>query len=124
MTEHAAKTYESMLTVSVEGFKTLLLINGGGVVALLTYLGQVESAGLAHNAGWAVGGFVVGVLLSVLAFAGAYATQYALFNESMGRADEMWWRHQSAMLLTAATALLGVVAFAVGACASISLLAS
>jgi len=37
---HALETYKSMLSISVEGLKALLLINGGAVVAMLAYLGQ------------------------------------------------------------------------------------
>lgn len=38
--EHALETYKSLITVSMEGLKTLLLINGGAVVAMLAFLGQ------------------------------------------------------------------------------------
>ena len=40
MSEHTSETYRSLISISMEGLKTLLLINGGAVVALLAYLGQ------------------------------------------------------------------------------------
>ena len=36
--EHALETYRSLISISLAGLKTLLLVNGGAVVALLTYL--------------------------------------------------------------------------------------
>jgi hypothetical protein len=38
--EHALETYRSLIAISLAGLKTLMLINGGAVVALLAYLGQ------------------------------------------------------------------------------------
>jgi len=41
--QHAAETYKSLITISVEVFKALVLLNGGAVVALLAYLGQAAN---------------------------------------------------------------------------------
>lgn len=58
--QHAAETYRSLIAVSVEGFKTLLLINGGAVVAILAYLGQsANGSKVAVHAAWPLGAFVV-----------------------------------------------------------------
>jgi hypothetical protein len=43
--EHALETFKSLITVSVEGLKTLLLINGGAIVALLAFIGQSAVSG-------------------------------------------------------------------------------
>ena len=40
--EHAIETYKSLVQISVEGMKLLALLNGGAVVALLAYLGNLS----------------------------------------------------------------------------------
>jgi hypothetical protein len=70
--EHTSETYRSLISISIEGLKTLLLINGGAVVALLAYLGQSpQGPRLAPHVWLPLGSFVVGVGFSTLAFAGS-----------------------------------------------------
>ena len=67
--EHAIETYKSMISISVEGMKALQLINGGAVVALLAYLGQVSNrAQLAGQIGCPVFLFVLGLTAGTFAF--------------------------------------------------------
>ncbi len=64
---------------SIAGFKALILINGGAVIALLTYAGNAHPVAAAQF-GWAFGGYIAGLLLAVLAYLTAY----------MGQALLMW----------------------------------
>jgi len=40
--EHALETYKSLIGFGTEGLKAMQLLNGGAIVALLAYLGQVK----------------------------------------------------------------------------------
>lgn len=67
----------------MEGFKTLTLINGGAIIALLTYAGNKGEAGVVHNFGPAFIGYAIGLALSVLAYLFAYYSQGDLSNGDM-----------------------------------------
>jgi len=122
--DHALETYKSLISVSMEGLKTLLLINGGAVVAVVAFLGQ-SSLGptLAPHFWWPIGFFAGGVVLCTLAFIGSYFTQYALFNELVPQGYR-GPRHMSYFKLTLGFVLGSVACFVCGAFASVSVLAS
>jgi len=82
-TEHTSETYKSMISISVEAMKSLLLINGGAVIAVLTYLGATNNPTLASNATLPLAFFVAGLIFSVFTFVSSYLTQYSLFNEEV-----------------------------------------
>jgi 2-methylcitrate dehydratase PrpD len=65
--------------------------------------------------------FIVGLMVTFLAFTTAYKTQLTLFQESQHRAKE--FSHVRWLNVTAALALLGIIAFAVGAFLGVSALA-
>ena len=44
--DHALETYKSMISLGTEALKALLLINGGAIVALLAFLGQVPNGAI------------------------------------------------------------------------------
>jgi hypothetical protein len=67
---------------SIEGFKTLILINGGAVIALLTYVGNAKDRGLLGSFEWAFGGYVLGVVAAVLAYLAGYAGQALIMRHS------------------------------------------
>src|SRR3954466_14916041 len=71
---------------TVEGFKTLTLINGGAIIALLTYAGSKTATGVTHDFGPAFIGYAVGLALSVLAYLFAYYSQGELSNGDMQEA--------------------------------------
>jgi hypothetical protein len=84
MDAHAQETYKSMLSISVEGMKALLLINGAAIVSLLTFLGNAKvGKELAKCVGLPLAAFVSGVVFCVLTFVYSYATQFTLFNETV-----------------------------------------
>jgi len=44
--ERALKIFDSMIQISVSGFKLLALLNGGAAVALLAYLGNITKVAI------------------------------------------------------------------------------
>jgi len=121
--EHALETYRSLIAISLAGLKTLMLINGGAVVALLTYLGQSpQGPGLAPRVLWALGSFVAGVVFSVCAFFCSYQTQFALFNETVSPATKSGLSHMTWQRITIAFISLSCGAFIIGAFSSVWLL--
>lgn len=71
---------------SVAGFKTLILINGGAVIALLTYAGNAKGTVEAASLQWSFGGYIVGLVTAVLAYLAAYAGQAHLMRHSASAA--------------------------------------
>lgn len=114
--DHALETFKSLITISVEGLKTLLLINGGAIVAILAFLGQSPlGTTLAPGLAIPVVLFVVGVISGTLGFGASYKTQYALLNEQFPARQYVGWRHQTWLKVAFGLAMLSVVAFAAGA---------
>lgn len=80
--EHAQETYKSLIGFGTEALKTMQLLNGGAIVALLAYLGQVKpDATVAKNIGCPLMFFILGLSISTFAFLLAYLNQFSLFNE-------------------------------------------
>jgi hypothetical protein len=114
--EHALETFKSLITVSVEGLKTLLLINGGAIVALLAFIGQsAQGPEFATRLSLPVALFVLGVVFGTLAFGASYRTQYALLNEQFPARQYRGWRHQAWLKIAFGLSALSVLSFAVGA---------
>jgi len=123
MNEHAIETYRSLISISVECFKSLLLINGGAVVAILAFLGQAPNGQEIAKSAWLpLAAFIAGTGLSVLAFVGSYATQFALYNESVHLANYKYPTHMKLVWSTVFVVFLSFIAFTVGAFSSISVL--
>jgi len=80
--ERALETYRSMISVGTEALKALQLLNGGAVIALLTYLGHTSARlCLAPRAQCPVAWFVIGLLSGTAAFLTTYFTQLLLYGE-------------------------------------------
>lgn len=71
---------------SVAGFKTLILINGGAVIALLTYAGNSRGTVEAASLQLSFAGYIVGLVTAVLAYLAAYAGQAYLMRHSASAA--------------------------------------
>jgi hypothetical protein len=116
--DHAIETFRSLVTISVEGLKTLVLLNGGAIVALLAYLGQAQSRQvLAAQIRCPIAWFVAGLIAGTIAFFGAYLTQLSLYNESVLGAKQ---RHHWALWLSFALCVISIAAFALGAFAALA----
>ena len=114
--EHAIETYKSLVQISVEGMKLLAILNGGAVVALLAYLGNVTAkTGASPDMRAPMAFFLAGLLLIGLAFLGSYFTQLRLYEDSVnqstavGAARWHFW-----LQFGIGAVVLSLVCFAVG----------
>lgn len=115
--DHMMETYRSLITISIEALKVLVLLNGGAIVALIAYLGQVDArVQLAVLVADPLRLFVVGLVLGALGFIGSYLTQLRLYNESAFNKPQ---RHQIILWGTIVVGLGSIAAFACGAFATI-----
>lgn len=106
------ETYRSMITIANEGFKFLALANGGAVVAILAYLGNVTNDGCsAPDMSQAMRAFLAGLVLCGLAMASAYGVQFFRLNKlADGLSTKAGWP----LLITFAFSLLSLGAFGCG----------
>ena len=119
--EHAAENYKSMINISIEAMKSLLLVNGGAVIAILSYLSAIKEPNLATNAKMPLGFFVTGVVLSVLTFVFSYLTQYALFNEEVRALEYKGQKHQTYLKIAFVFLIICLLSFIGGCISSICL---
>lgn len=120
--DHALETYRSLITISIEFLRALLLLNGGAIVALLAYLGQVENgAEIAARSTPPLAWFVAGLVLSTAALVGSYLTQLSLYQEGV-HSDSYKGSHIPWLRGTILTGMLALGAFSVGAFAGITML--
>jgi hypothetical protein len=79
--------FRSVIESGKEALNASLLINGGAVIAVLSFLGTAVGKGASNALGLALTypllAFGSGVLLAALAFAARYFTQYAYDREAM-----------------------------------------
>lgn len=123
--DHTLETYKSLVAISIEAFKALQLLNGGAIVALLAYLGQVSGrVALAGRVFFPLAMFILGLTLGTLAFATSYLTQLALFNESLQRATCWRWPHTCWLWCTFVIAFASLVAFIIGAISGVRALST
>lgn len=116
--ERNLETYRSLISISVQGLKTLLLVNGGAVVALLTFLGHSPlDSSVAQDFSEPIRWFIFGLAACVLAFMFAYWTQYAFFNN--GRKDYNGPNYKCLQYGTALLAVLSFIFFTLGSFSSI-----
>jgi len=118
--EHFLETYRSLISISLEGFRYLALINGGAVVALIAYLGNTSSGGRpVPDLRAAMLGFIVGLVSCGFAMLFAYLTQLWLLNE--GQPVRTFMKSHSVPLHVAiALSALSLVAFCFGAWSAVS----
>jgi len=106
---HSQKTYDSLITYGSSAIKYVLVINGGAILALLTFLGsQAEKS---SNLSYVIPIFVFGVFFGGISTICAYFTQLYLFND-----NDKYLVYQKGGVVSI---ILGLVLFLVGAlCAS------
>ena len=118
--QHAVETFKSLISISVEGLKALILLNGGAVIAILAYLGQLHSQhGQVVWARRPVAWFVTGLISAGLCFMGSYFTQLALYQESIHGKKKT---HDRWLWVTFAFAFASIGAFAVGSFTAVAAL--
>lgn len=116
------ETFRSVVDTAKSALATIILINGGATVALLTFIGNLAKAGAAmpHTPKAllvSTGCFAAGVLLGALATGGLYMTQSS-FNEEF---PSRGWKFRSTTIFLA---LLALCAFAAGVIAALDGFAS
>jgi hypothetical protein len=85
-TQHQIETYKSLITISIESFKYIALVNGGAAIALVSYVtNALQKTGHVPDARLPMGFFLAGLVCCGFTMMFSYWTQLALFNESMKR---------------------------------------
>ena len=118
LNNHQLETYKSLVTISVEGFKYSMAINGGAAIAILAYLSNVAGKTTAPDFRFPMTAFLTGVVCCGVSFCGSYLTQLKLFNEAMSNKSPT--KHAIFLYATLVFYLLSVVAFGVGAWLAVS----
>ena len=123
--EHAVETFKSLISISTEAFKALQLLNGGAVVALLAYLGQMVPTAphLAAQAALPMALFIGGLVAGTLVYATSYLTQLALHNENIGNTQYKGGKHELWLWVSLVLSLVSMGLFAGGAFACLAVLA-
>ncbi len=110
---HQEETYKSLMLYGNNAVKYVLLINGGAVIALLAFLGNlIKNSTVEIYMGWPMGCFLTGIVVGGLAHITAYLTQLSLFNESVGNIHESV--HVKWLYASLALVLLGIILFGAG----------
>src|SRR4051794_30518270 len=76
--------FRSLVTTAKDAIKIILLINGGSAVALLAFIGHLQTAGTTgfpQLLATAMLLYVFGVLFAAVAAAGFYFTQYTYYHK-------------------------------------------
>ena len=108
---HQEETYKSLMLYGSGAVKYVLLVNGGSVIALLTFLGNLlKTPGHVPDMRWPLACFLIGIVFGGIAHLTAYLTQLALYNEGNGNApdrDHTFWLWRSVFLVVAGLAMFG-----------------
>lgn len=111
--DHKLETYKSMISISVEGFKMLALLNGGAAAGILAAFDKVKGAIHPMYLKYGVICFVIGLVCVGLSFFGSYFTQFSLFDELMTAKKN--GAHVKPLRFAMATCAASLVFFAIGA---------
>lgn len=118
--ERLTETFKSLITLSVEGFRYLALVNGGAVVALLAYLGNVTKNGTPlPDLRVALLLFLGGLAACGAAMLCAYITQLRLLNDLLAGASSNDEKHRSTLRVAIAAFVVSLIAFCLGAFAAV-----
>ena len=74
---------------SLAGFQSLILINGGAIIGLLTYAGNQNDSVAAHQLSGAFICYVIGLAVTILAYLFAYYSQGLFMNAEMNEGIEL-----------------------------------
>jgi uncharacterized membrane protein YidH (DUF202 family) len=110
---HQEETYKSLMLYGNNALKFVVLINGGAVIALLTFLGNLlKKDAVAIHMGWPMSCLLTGIIVGGLANITAYYTQLMLFNEVVG--NEKYAIHAKLLYITLALVIFFIILFGVG----------
>lgn len=120
--EHALETYKSLIGFGTETLKAMQLLNGGAIVAILAYLGQIKPEPMfEQNISGPLMCFTLGLSVSTFAFLLAYFTQFTLFNELVNPSYQ-GKRHTFWLWFALLCLFLSLVFFIIGAWLSVKVL--
>jgi len=112
---HQEETYKSLMLYGNNALKFVLLINGGAVIALLTFLGNLlknNSHNIEINMSWSMGCFLLGIIIGGIANLTAYYAQLKLYNESIGNIKDT--THMRWVYITLGLVIFGILLFMIG----------
>ncbi len=113
--------FEAAVEFAVLALRTLVLVNGAAVIALLTFVGQVwandqrNGSGMAHILFWPLIFFLTGLVMALVATILAYITQMITTEHGRGTIPAISKKVRRFAILTA---VLSVVCFATGSIAT------
>ena len=81
---HSLETYKSLMNIGLEALKVTFLLNGGAIVALLAFMGNVASKQkpISSDINFSIICFVIGLIFSAFSFVFAYIMQLRLYSET------------------------------------------
>ena len=110
--------FEAAVEFAILAIRTLILINGAAVIALLTFVGQVwandqhNGSAMAHILFWPLLCFLIGLVMAVLTTMLAYLTQMITTEHGGGSIPP---RSKKLRLIAIISSFLSVTGFAAGA---------
>ena len=122
--QRAIEILKSLVEISVSGFRTLALLNGGGAIALVSYLGHANPIRPLPPSYiiFALGGYIFGLLFCGCAYFTSHATQLHYYNETiqaMINPQILITRHRAWLWWARAFVVLSLIAFFVGSAAAV-----
>ena len=110
---HSQETYKSLMLFGNNAVKFVLLVNGGAIIALLTFLGNfLKNNQVTVDMAWPMGCFLLGIVVGGFANITAYLTQLALYNEGIG--NELDRNHTTWLNWSLVLVCIGILLFGVG----------
>ncbi|MYM34907.1 hypothetical protein GTP38_11210 [Duganella sp. FT94W] len=116
--DHRLETYKSMITISVEVFKYLVLLNGGAAAGMVATLDKLRLIMSVCSMRAAIGFFVAGLAFNGVAIICSYFTQNTLYGESVNRPGV--GRHLTYLVCATISAALSLLAFCAGAITAVA----
>ena len=111
--DHALETYKGLIQISLTGIRTISFLNGGAVIAILAYLGDITKDSPAPDVRVPLIFFVLGLILAGCTALASYLTQLKLFKETHDSTQR--GKHEIRLKIGLTCAALSLFAFAVGA---------
>lgn len=121
---HLEETYKSLIQIGVSGLRFVLLANGGAVIAILAFVGELSASKTnLPPLYWSLGYFLAGIFFGGLSHITGYITQLILYNEEKGNKQVCFMGHNLWLYISLFLVFAGVVCFGLGAwCGVTSLL--
>jgi hypothetical protein len=110
--DHRTETYKSMISISVELFKFLALLNGGAAAGAIASFQVLLKSIAIQDLKISIGLFIAGLVLTGLAITCSYLTQLELYKGSVREEEN---QHPYFLFAALSCCLLSLSAFCWGA---------